>query len=76
MKVISRAEAKELKLTRYFTGIACVNGHVAEKLTCNSTCIICIQQRNELNYKKIERGFYSINALIMTRIKKSISNFP
>lgn len=39
-KVISRAEAKALKLPRYFTGKRCKNGHVAERYT-KCGCVTC-----------------------------------
>ena len=41
MKIITRKEAKEKGLKRYFTGKACKNGHIAERLVCNKTCIDC-----------------------------------
>ena len=41
MKVISRQQAIEQKLTRYFTGEPCKHGHIAEKLLSNRTCIEC-----------------------------------
>ena len=42
MKIISRQEAIEKKLTRYFTGEPCKHGHIAEKLLSNRTCIKCL----------------------------------
>lgn len=45
MKVTTRKEALELGLNRYFTGKPCVNGHVAERYTCNKTCVVCEAQR-------------------------------
>ena len=41
MKLISRQEAIEQKLTRYFTGEPCKHGHIAEKLLSNRTCVEC-----------------------------------
>lgn len=31
---------------RYFTGKMCRNGHVAERLTCNSDCLECLAARS------------------------------
>jgi hypothetical protein len=45
MKLISRQEAIEQKLTRYFTGEPCKHGHIAEKLLSNRTCIECQLKR-------------------------------
>lgn len=39
--IISRARAKQLGLTRYFTGVACKQGHVAERRVDNWTCLAC-----------------------------------
>ena len=41
MKLISRQEAIQQGLTRYFTGLPCKHGHVSEKLLSNRTCIEC-----------------------------------
>jgi hypothetical protein len=41
MKLISRQEAIQQNLTRYFTGEPCKYGHIAEKLLSNRTCIEC-----------------------------------
>jgi len=45
MKLISRQEAIDKKLTRYFTGKPCKHGHIAEKLLSNRTCIDCQLKR-------------------------------
>ena len=42
---LSRSEAKEKKLTRYFTGKPCLRGHVSERATNNGACIACIQEK-------------------------------
>jgi 5-methylcytosine-specific restriction endonuclease McrA len=43
--IISLAHAKAEGLTRYFTGVACKHGHVAERLVSSRACIVCTQQR-------------------------------
>ena len=40
--MISRKEAKEQGLTRYFSGQTCVHGHTDERLTSTGACIICV----------------------------------
>lgn len=47
MKIISRAEAKQSNLKRYFTGKPCKHGHVAERQCNNGECMNCITIRNE-----------------------------
>ena len=42
MKLISRQEAIDNKLTRYFTGKPCKYGHIAERQLSNRTCIDCL----------------------------------
>lgn len=41
MQVISKQQAKELGLKRYFTGLPCKNGHVDEIQISNNFCIAC-----------------------------------
>ncbi len=41
IRVISRADAKLIGEPRYFTGVPCTRGHVAERYTCNTICIAC-----------------------------------
>lgn len=48
MKIISRKEAKELGLSRFFTGKPCKNGHISERAVHNLVCIGC----KKLDYQK------------------------
>ena len=41
MQIITRQEAKEKGLSRYFTGKACIHGHVAERNTKTKICVDC-----------------------------------
>lgn len=41
MKIISKSEAAQLGLTRYFTGVACRKGHVAERGVAGGHCLEC-----------------------------------
>lgn len=45
MKIVTRKEAKEQALTRYFTGKPCMHGHIAERLIWNSGCAECDRLR-------------------------------
>jgi len=49
MKIISRKEAKERGLKRYFTGKPCKNGHVSERYV-GSGCVEC--------YNKYQRDYH------------------
>lgn len=48
MKIITRAEAKALGLKRYFTGVPCKRGHIAERSTSKSMCWACKAEDNRL----------------------------
>ena len=41
MQIVSLSQAKTDGVTRYFTGVACKHGHVAERLVSNRLCITC-----------------------------------
>ena len=47
-ELISRAEAMELGLTRYFTGQPCKQNHVTERLVSNRACAICLNMRRDV----------------------------
>ena len=44
-KLVPLLQAKTEGLTRYFTGVACKHGHVAERLVSSRACIVCMQGR-------------------------------
>lgn len=39
--IVTRAEAKSLRLRRYYTGEPCHQGHIAERAVSNHVCIVC-----------------------------------
>jgi len=45
MNIISRKEAKEQGLKRYYTGVLCPKGHDAMKLVSNYTCVKCTKEK-------------------------------
>lgn len=45
--IISCEDAKKAGATRYFTGLACCNGHVAERRTCDWKCVACNNERKK-----------------------------
>lgn len=51
MKIISRKEALQAGLTRYFTGQPCLHEHVTERRTDNSTCTECDRTSSHAWYK-------------------------
>ena len=63
MKLVSYAEAKALRLTKYFTGKPCKYGHIAERNAANRACLEC--QRliaiRIYNRKKTDPTFVAAN---------------
>ncbi|AUR97537.1 coil containing protein [Vibrio phage 1.240.O._10N.261.52.F8] len=53
MEIITRKEAKERGLKRYFTGKPCKHGHIAERNVCGGHCCACIAERNRKHRNKI-----------------------
>ena len=51
MEFLSRADAKQQGLKRYFTGKECPHGHVAERIVSNGYCVKC-SKINALEYIK------------------------
>ena len=44
MEIVSRKEALERGLKRYFTGKPCKNGHIAERFVSNGRCVECAHE--------------------------------
>ena len=68
MELITRQEARSAGLIRYFTGKACVNGHVCERRVLGGSCIKC----GKIAKKKYESANpeKTKNQRIKTRNKK------
>ncbi|HXP50116.1 MAG TPA: hypothetical protein VN922_09195, partial [Bacteroidia bacterium] len=64
VEIISRKEAKNKNLQRYFTGVPCKSGHICEKYTSNGKCLDCCLVY-EFNYceakKEKSKVYYEIN---------------
>jgi hypothetical protein len=60
--LIARAEAKAKGLPRYFTGVACKHGHVAERYTTNKSCCECANATANKSKAK-NRAKYSVKAV-------------
>jgi hypothetical protein len=54
MEVISRKDAKARGLTRYFTGKACLKGHVAERFLEDGRCVECRREYDAKRHKTPE----------------------
>lgn len=54
MEILSREQAKEQGLKRYYSGSVCRNGHIAERLVSTTRCVLCIKEYKEENKEHIE----------------------
>jgi len=52
MELISRNEARELGLKRYFTGRSCKHGHTCERYVCNERCCYCVKIYTKNSYER------------------------
>ncbi len=48
LEIITRAEAKAQGKNKYFTGVKCRNGHLAERYVQSSTCEECIRESRKI----------------------------
>jgi hypothetical protein len=46
METITRDQAKEQGLARYYTGQPCAHGHISERIVSNYTCIECARAKD------------------------------
>lgn len=60
-QVVSRAEAKDAGLARYFTGNPCKHGHISERFTKCTHCVQCEIDRGEAR-KPAQREYRKANA--------------
>lgn len=51
-KNLAKKLAKESGKTRYFTGIPCKHGHIAERMVNNRACVDCQKKAKLKNYAK------------------------
>ena len=71
-RAVSAKEALRLGLSRYFTGRPCIHGHIAERLACNGTCVICAtairnrsRQRHPDRLRATNAKYYAANAVAL-----------
>ena len=68
MEIITRADARERGLTRYFTGKPCVHGHLTDRFTSNANCTECLRREAQSSRAKdpekartLNRAWYAAN---------------
>jgi hypothetical protein len=59
MELISREEAKNQGLYRYFNDKPCRKGHISQKYVSNMSCVVCANVKNKsLDKRKISKEKY------------------
>ena len=68
MKLISRKDAKDSGITRYFTGNPCIKGHISERMVSSGVCCTCLAEnkkryrsQNPDNHKQYMAKWHSEN---------------
>ena len=70
-RLISRDEAIAAGLNRYFTGIECKNGHIAERSVVGRTCMMCNAEFSSRDDQKKKRAEAEKNRVLnLTEIEK------
>ena len=77
MEIISRKEAKEQGLKRYFTGKPCKRGHISERRVGDSTCCACstdiVRKNYEQNKEEVleqRREYYEQNKDRINKVRR------
>lgn len=53
--IVTRAEARASGLRRYFTGVPCKHGHVAERAVVSKSCVACLSVADEARRQRPEQ---------------------
>lgn len=71
-RIVSRKEARELGLTRYFTGKPCKRGHNSERGVNSGDCVTCRKMRKKGLIENINKskGFWLVKENVLSEAKK------
>jgi hypothetical protein len=72
-EVISKKDAIEKGLKRYFTGKPCVHGHIAERLVSDCVCLMCAKIKLKGWVAKNKDRCYEIHKKYYDRNKKRLA---
>ena len=64
VKIITRTEAAKLGLTKYYTGVACRNGHICERYTVNGACVECNASHAKAQRQRIREMIHDARAKV------------
>lgn len=57
LKIVTRKEAFKKVLKKYYTGIPCKNGHLAEKHTKSGACVECMKEGKKKSLDALQSKF-------------------
>jgi hypothetical protein len=72
LNYITRQEAKQRSISKYFTGQPCKRGHIAERFSSSALCVDCASIHNRKAYKR--RGANHITLVRSRTIKQEQLN--
>lgn len=70
MDIISRKEAKKLKLKHYFTGEPCKKGHIVKRKTGNGQCMQCAKEWQQDNKEYFSKYYQENPDKAKERVRK------
>lgn len=70
-KVILKSEAREIGLSRYFTGKPCPKGHVSERYVSCGHCVECTSEYAKENRKEIKAEYWNENRNAINEARRS-----
>lgn len=77
MKTISRKQAIALNEKTYFTGVPCINGHIAKRYVQSSTCSECIHPRKTQSIEMLNAQIAHIEShLADLKLQRDNFNVP
>jgi hypothetical protein len=73
LEIVTRQEARDRGLKRYFTGQKCKRGHVAERWTCDANCVECTKAAHQTpQHKQYMRLYGRRRALGMIKVTQTV----
>lgn len=73
MKILSREDALNKNLSRYFTGKPCVKKHVVERYTNNGKCVSCVTLTSQKSWKRKKENKNIPDQTTNPKIKKILA---
>lgn len=76
--LVTRKEARDVGLSKFFTGVPCKHGHIAERRSANGTCLVCARSeraRYRANHPEriaeVKASYYAANSERISLVRKN-----